>query len=147
MKLFRCLSPEENAVLVALLQANPKTMHFVDLLEGLLVQEMNDGGMGSLLLIPSGLDDATRSFGRQLVSGQFDDSDGVLVSVAVNVDSHERLFELDIWKVNFAPLLRWPKPSAIRIDESSRESPNSGEKGSGENGCSGDGSGDTLLIS
>ena len=115
MNLFRYLSPQEKAFLVALLQGKPETMHFVNALDGLVVKEMNDGGMGSLLLIPSGLEAASRVFGHQLVSGEFEDTDGVLVSAALNVDCQGRLYELDLWKVNFAPLLAWPSASAIRI--------------------------------
>jgi hypothetical protein len=69
---------------------------------GILVEEMNDGGMGSLLFVGS----QDRSFGRSLGEAEFNDADGTLVSVALNADQHGDLFELDIWKVDFSPLQR-----------------------------------------
>ncbi len=71
--------------------------------------------MGSLVLIPPNLDQSCRSFGQEVARGEFDDADGVLVSVAINADKEGRLFELDVWKTNFAPLVALPGPSAIRI--------------------------------
>ncbi|SRR6266849_2248663 len=115
MNVLREPSQKEKAIVVALLQAKPETADLLDCLDGLLVREMSDGGMGSLSLVPNGLEGIDRSFGRQLLLGEFTDSDGVTVSVALNVDSKGRLYELDVWKVDFSPLLAWPKPSAVRI--------------------------------
>jgi hypothetical protein len=57
---------------------------------------MNDGGMGSLLLIPEGLGNTNRSFGKQIVLGEFSDRDGVPVSISLNVDAMGKLYELDV---------------------------------------------------
>jgi hypothetical protein len=70
---------------------------------------MQDGGMGSIRFISS----EPQSLGRVLVEAKYVDSDGVLVSIAVNADSHGQLFELDFWKVDFSPLRRYPKPSDV----------------------------------
>ena len=67
-----------------------------------LVEEMNDGGMGSLRFVGR----ADRRFGRCIGEAEFDDADGVPVSVALNVDQYGELFELDLWKVDFSPLNR-----------------------------------------
>jgi hypothetical protein len=117
MNLPRSVSQEEKGVLSALLHLKADTLHFIDALDNLLVQEMSDGGMGSLLLIPEGMETSNRSFGKQIVAGEFTDSDGVPVSVTINTDGDSRLYELDVWKVNFAPLFHWPDPAAIRITE------------------------------
>jgi hypothetical protein len=111
----RRLSNQERAVIVALLQGKPETAQFVDKLDDLHVKEMNDGGMGSLLLVPKGLETADRSFKRQIVLGEFTDSDGVPVSVAVNVDGQGQLFEFDVWKADFSRLITWPAPTSVRI--------------------------------
>jgi hypothetical protein len=111
----RALFAQEKALLTALLQSKPATRRLVDSLDDLVVEEMNDGGMGSLLLLPKGVIDVGRSFGQRLVEGAFTDADGVPVSVAVNVDTEGRLYELDMWKVNFARLLSLPDPSHLRI--------------------------------
>ena len=115
MSVSRILTNEERALIATLLRLQPDTIHFLGALDNLLVQEMADGGMGSLLLIPEGVEKATRSFGRQVVAGEFTDSDGVPVSVTINIDRDNKLYELDVWKVNFDPLLHWPNPSAIKI--------------------------------
>ena len=115
MSTARRLREQERAVIVAMLQGHPEATQLLDSLEGALVEEMSDGGMGSLKLIPKGLRGGARSFGAQIALGEFRDSDGVEVSVALNVDREGRLFELDFWKVSFAPLRCWPKSSAIRI--------------------------------
>jgi hypothetical protein len=66
------------------------------------VEEMNDGGMGSLLFVGA----PDRRFGRCIGEAEFDDADGVRVSVALNLDQRDELFELDLWKVDFSPLQR-----------------------------------------
>jgi hypothetical protein len=76
-----------------------------------LVEEMNDGGMGSLRFV--GTQD--RRLGSRVGSAEFNDADGILVSVALNLDQHEELFELDIWKVDFSPLQRIAPVSKLRI--------------------------------
>ncbi len=108
-------SKQEISLITALLRGKPETRPLIDSLDDLLVVNMNDGGMGSLLLVQKGTEAVARSFGKQVVLAEFLDSDGVLVSVAINLDSQGRLYELDMWKVNFAPLLRWPDASAVRI--------------------------------
>jgi hypothetical protein len=76
------------------------------------VEEMDDGGMGSLRFLPS---DSESRFGAQIAAAQFLDSDATLVSVAINVDQHGQLFEVDFWKVDFSPLQRIPPISDIQI--------------------------------
>jgi hypothetical protein len=87
---------------------------------------MDDGGMGSLLLAPKDAN-PSRKFGRQLVLGQFLDTDGIPVSVSINVDQEGKLFELDIWKVDFSPLVQWPVPDSINVvSEAERADPENG---------------------
>jgi hypothetical protein len=71
----------------------------------LLVKPMADGGMGSLQFHPPRGD---RCMGSEVASCEFIDSDGVVVSATLNLDEQERLFELNVWKVDFSPLNRWP---------------------------------------
>lgn len=75
----------------------------------LMVSPMDDGGMGSLLLYPEGKIISGRKFGRLLFEVEFRDADGVAVIASLNLDQHDDLFELDIWKVNFDPLIRLPE--------------------------------------
>jgi hypothetical protein len=74
----------------------------------LVVETMNDGGMGSLRLFPPGTRGRARVFGRRVSSWEFDDVDGVRVLVSLVVDGDERLYELELWKSDFGRLLRLP---------------------------------------
>ena len=66
----------------------------------LLVNSMDDGGMGSLSI---GEHYASRQLGQEIAEYMFDDIDGIPVSAALNVDKQGNLYELDIWKVDFSP--------------------------------------------
>jgi hypothetical protein len=79
-------------------------------LDSLDVQEMSDGGMGSLYFAWPGKDAHVRRFGRRIAELQLDDADGVAVVASLNVDKDGDLFELDIWKTNFEPVIRLTPP-------------------------------------
>ena len=76
------------------------------------VQDMADGGMGSILFASS--DPEPRHFGKVVAEAEYIDQDGVPVSITVNLDSKGDLFEVDFWKVDFTPLLRYPGPEDLR---------------------------------
>ncbi|MGB2638232.1 MAG: hypothetical protein WAN32_04730 [Candidatus Acidiferrum sp.] len=57
----------------------------------------------------------TRAFGKALAEAQYVDSDGIPVSITINVDQNGQLFEVDFWKVDFSPLKRYPKPSELVV--------------------------------
>jgi hypothetical protein len=82
--------------------------------EQLPVAPMNDGGMGSLLLFP---DRSGRRFGARIAEVNFYDSDGVLVSATLNVDQKGEPFEVDVWKVDFSVLNRWPSRDELEATE------------------------------
>ena len=115
MNVQRKLTIRERDVLTALLNAAAETSHYANELDDLFVAEMPDGGMGSLSLIPRAVTTEQRMFGMRIAEGEFTDDDGTLVSIAVNVDKSNQLFELDIWKVDFSKLIRLPDPSKIKI--------------------------------
>jgi hypothetical protein len=77
----------------------------------LRVEPMDDGGMGSLRFES---DTPDPHFGKELAACEFEDEDGVLVSVTLNVDRGGKLFELDVWKTDFNALRRWPALGQIR---------------------------------
>jgi hypothetical protein len=74
----------------------------------LLVQQMNDGDMGSLYLFPNGKIMQGRVFGKQVSEFQFEDIDGVEVIVSLNLDENGDLFELDMWKIDFSKPIKYP---------------------------------------
>ncbi|BEP94544.1 hypothetical protein GmRootA79_29280 [Acidovorax sp. A79] len=78
--------------------------------EDLTVSEMDDGGMGNMTFGPA---HEKRRFGQTIADCQFVDKDGVTVIASLNTDEKGQLYELDVWKVDFNPLLVWPKISDI----------------------------------
>ena len=77
--------------------------------EELLVSPMHDGEMGSLYLFPKSERHAERVFGEQISECEFIDQDGTTVIASLNVDPSGELFELDIWKTDFSPLISFPE--------------------------------------
>jgi hypothetical protein len=103
----RSLRDNEKALLAALIQGKPGEEKLLNSLENAVVEEMEDGGMGSLRFHWSDQVEP-RCLGESLVERQFIDSDGIPVMVAINLDDQGDLFELDIWKVDFSPLKQFP---------------------------------------
>ena len=75
-----------------------------------LVEEMDDGRMGSLRLFPPSASTSDRHMGAKAAGLQFHDSDGVLVIATLNVDDDGVPFEIDVWKVNSESLIAIPQP-------------------------------------
>jgi hypothetical protein len=80
-------------------------------LERAQVRDMDDGGMGSLKF--AGGDH--RSLGSCLVEAEYLDRDGVPVSIVLNSDTNGLFYELDMWKVDFAPLHEYPDFERVTI--------------------------------
>jgi hypothetical protein len=99
----RKLHPAEPALIAALAPALGAA------LDNSLVTEIQDGGMGRICFLGTGL---RRT--RSIVEAKYLDSDGVMVSVELNVDEQGHLFELDFWKVDFSPLTRYPNPDDLQ---------------------------------
>ncbi|MEM9008807.1 MAG: hypothetical protein AAGE59_35525 [Cyanobacteria bacterium P01_F01_bin.86] len=79
-----------------------------------MIVSMADGGMGSVSI---GTPDPHRSFGRVAAECCFNDSDGTLVFVCLNLDQYGAPFEMDVWKVAFSPLVTWPARDQLRVKE------------------------------
>ena len=65
---------------------------------------MDDGGMGSILLVPQNIQQQNRLFKAQISDCFLHDIDGVTIIVSLNIDQYDLLFELDIWKVDYSPV-------------------------------------------
>ncbi|MCW2411880.1 hypothetical protein M2345_001639 [Sphingobium sp. B8D3D] len=76
----------------------------------LLVEEMDDGGMGSLSFVSQKLE---RTYGGEAGSCGFYDEDGMQVRVGLILDQDGDLYELDLWKVDFSPLIKIPEPCSF----------------------------------
>ena len=107
---LRRLTREEFALMDSLLSRSAATDHLRAELPDAQVEEMCDGHMGSLRFNQQ----TRRSMGREIVRAEYIDEDGIPVSVSVNTDVEGKLFELDLWKVDFSPLRRFPEPLQVR---------------------------------
>lgn len=105
----RPLRTEEVSLIRALLKHANGGEPLLPQLERALVRDMDDGGMGSLKFAG----DERRSLGACIVEAEYVDCDGVPVSIALNVDTSGQLYELDIWKVDFALLREYPTPERV----------------------------------
>jgi hypothetical protein len=99
-----------------MLRASPKGNELLPLIPGCFVEEMQDGNMGSLKFVTS--ESRPGRFGEKIAEAEFVDEDGVLVSATINLDDRGNLFELDLWKVDFSPLKRYPKAADLDVKTS-----------------------------
>ena len=109
----RPLREEEIELVLSLLHRTTYSGNLKDILQSSRVVDMKDGGMGSIRFVRA----EPRILGSVLQEAQYTDEDGICVSIAINTDNMGDLFELDFWRVDFSPLKRYPKPSALRFVE------------------------------
>lgn len=105
----RSLRAEEATLIRSMLEANKDSAALMRQLDIAMVEDMLDGGMGSLRFSS----DETHSLGAVVAEADYIDTDGVPVSIVVSVDQRGKLFELDMWKVNFLALEGYPSPEKI----------------------------------
>jgi uncharacterized protein DUF6984 len=77
------------------------------------VREMQDGGMGSIRFLET--KHSARTCQQPIAEAEYVDEDGVLVSIVINLNDDGDLCEIDFWKVDFSPLVRYPSPSEVRL--------------------------------
>jgi hypothetical protein len=104
--LRRKLKPEEVALITWMIKDTNEGSSIIDRLGESIVEEMEDGGMGSLKVSIDGKDD--RLFSRELAKADLFDIDQVPVFISVNLDNHGDFFELDVFKGDFSPLKKFP---------------------------------------
>ncbi len=108
----RPMRAEEIAIVKALVGVTHNAASLVSELHSVLVSDMPDGGMGGIVFENS--TNEKRRFAEDVAQAEFDDADGVNVFVSVYLDNDGLLFELDFWKTDFSPLLRYPTPGDLR---------------------------------
>lgn len=106
MDIKRKLSEAEKSLIRGMLSGKADGEDIVRKLDEYEVEELNDGGMGSLRVVHP--DSTARHFGRTVAERWFADVDKVSLSIVVSKDIEGDFFELDIWKVNYAPLCKIP---------------------------------------
>jgi hypothetical protein len=105
---MRTITKSEYDFLVRVEKTTGKDLHPLGLAADSKVEPMLDGGMGSLRFGVSTGEKAVPRLGQVFAQGEFNDEDGTPVSFTINLDSDGRLFELDLWRVDFEPLKRLP---------------------------------------
>jgi hypothetical protein len=102
------ITTKEYDFLMRIERSTGKSLQPLGLSPNAVVEEMTDGGMGSLRFESTSAGSLSRRIGEVFAQGEFNDEDGVPVSFTINLDSEGRLFELDLWRVDFEPLKRFP---------------------------------------
>ncbi|WPU95704.1 hypothetical protein SNE25_09255 [Mucilaginibacter sabulilitoris] len=105
---MRNLKKEEQDLIVFMLRDNSLNKDYTQDISKSTVQEMDDGGMGSLKFLYN--DGKMRKFHKGIANISILDIDEVPVSFAINVDDNGDLFELDVFKGDFSPLQQFPIP-------------------------------------
>ncbi len=80
-------------------------------LDLLTVEPMSDGGMGSLRITSNSI--AEQRLRESVAECWFKDIDGVPVIASLNLDQNGQPFEVDVWKVDYSELQRWPQLNEI----------------------------------
>jgi hypothetical protein len=65
----------------------------------------------------SSVNQRPHSHGKIIAEAEYVDGDEVPVSITVSIDEAGNLFELDLWKVDFNPLQRYPRPADLKTPE------------------------------
>ena|ERR1035438_7408438 len=108
----RQLRENERDLIAAMLSGKPFHHELMSDLDARIVEDMQDGGMGSIRFLSG---DKGPHLGAAVAEAEYTDDDGVLVSIVLNTDSNDRLYEVDFWKVDFSHLRRYPLPSDLRL--------------------------------
>ena len=111
----RELRDDERAIIEKLVKNTPHERKVLEDLARLSVQDMPDGGMGSVKFRTKRSKKAV--YGEQIAEGSFQDADGMPVSVTLALDDTGELFELDVFKADGSPLIRYPAPDDFKIIE------------------------------
>lgn len=109
MNKTRKIRQEEINLLTFLLQQCNFTIHDYPIAEE--VFEYEGGIMGSINFANSDPD----SYDGDLIQAEYQDIDGIEVLITLTKDKHNRLLDLDFWKVDFSKLIRYPKPESLGL--------------------------------
>lgn len=101
---MRYLTEKEIDLITKMLSTTNQIDKISPLLASIKVEDLNDGGMGSIRVVSK----EKKIFGRELVKKDFVDADSVPVFVSINLDTEDNFFELDIWKADYSPLKQFP---------------------------------------
>jgi hypothetical protein len=101
----RLLTLPELSLIIFMLRGKPSADTLLGKLMTTEVEDIEDGGMGSLRFVSEKPD---RRLGEKVAGTHFLDEDGVPVLVSLYLDLQGELYELDSWKTDYSPLKRIP---------------------------------------
>lgn len=110
--MMRSLNQEEYNLIVYLLKDKPEYRHLIEGLSNSTVQEMNDGGMGSLKFEDK---KGIKRMSEEIVAICLSDVDGTPLGITLNIDTNGDLYELDVFKADFSPLIAFPTAPYIEL--------------------------------
>jgi len=116
---LRDLRDDELAVIKKMISGTAVEAQFYKQIAKMQVQDIPDGGMGSIKFY-NGRPRSALEYGDDIAEAAFQDGDGVPVSITLSVDRAGELFELDVFKADGSPLVRYPDIddlSMIKRDE------------------------------
>ena len=105
---MRLLKKEELDLMVYLLKDKPNTKQMIEELSAAFVEEMNDGGMGSLKFLNA--NKFNRRHGSTIAQIQLPDIDGIPLLISIDLDEEGDMYEIDVWKADFSPTKQFPLP-------------------------------------
>jgi hypothetical protein len=109
------MSEAERALVTKMIKSTPYEGKLMRQLDRVLVQDMPDGGMGSIKFHKESSREP--EYGEQIAEGAFRDRDGMPVSVTLSLDDSGHLFELDVFKADGSPLISYPELDEFEIIE------------------------------
>jgi hypothetical protein len=109
----RPLNQKEQKLVAAMVTGTPYADAIIEKLLLYRVNEMKDGEMGSLRFIRESGEDYPLGF--SIAEAEFLDVDDIPVSIVINLDTKGEMYELDMWKIDFTPLKKFPEPSQIKL--------------------------------
>lgn len=109
---LRPLRKEEKALIAKLVAGTPFEGEILPGISAAHVRDMPDGGMGSIQFRKH---PEKQRFGKTIAEGAFRDADDIPVSVTLNLDDDGELLDLDVFKADFSPLVRYPDPDDITV--------------------------------
>ena len=107
---MRKLREDERDFLAAMIASRPTHARLASELRERYIEEMR-GGMGGFRFVAE--DGERPLLGHVLAEADFDDQDGIPVTVTLNLDNRDRLYELEVWKGDFSSVKRFPEPKGI----------------------------------
>ena len=103
--------PEEVEFLIGVARGTSIENVVISALRGSLVEDLSDGGMRSIKFHNNVGE--KRHFYKEAFAVEYVDADGVPVSIALNIDETGQLYEVDFFKADFSPLVRYPKAGQV----------------------------------